>query len=102
MTYQRIVCFKFKKGVDSEDIQRHMQDFKNLKKCIPQILSYEGGKTVPGDYGAVSEYDCMHYLTFVDDKDIDDYFNHEEHRNFIKRNESIWEKALVINSVIDV
>lgn len=99
--FQRIVCFKFKENATAEQIQKHMDELSGLQKKIPQIIHYSAGKTIPGDFGALPEYDVMHYLTFNTPNDIDDYFRHEQHNEFIQRNKEIWEKVLVINSECD-
>ena len=98
---QRIVCFKFKRDTSTSDKETHMNDFRKLKNTIPQILTYSGGTTVPGDFNSIPEYEVMHYLTFNNENDVDTYFNHEEHQKLIENNKNIWEKVLVINSIIE-
>ena len=91
---QRIVCFKFKENSTEDQVTKHISQFGELKEKICQIKSYSAGKTVKGDFGAQPEYDIMHYLTFNSLKDIDDYFEHKEHQDFIAENKEIWEKEL--------
>lgn len=98
---QRIVCFKFKATASEKDIQQHIDDFAQLGKDIPEVLSYKAGKTIHGDFNAAPEYDIMHYMTFKDEEAIDKYFNNPKHKEFIKRNKGSWEKVLVINSNTD-
>ncbi len=95
---QRIVCFKFKADAPPEAVARHMSHFARLKTEIPLIVSYHGGKTLTGDKGAAPEYDVMHYMTFGTEGDIEAYFGHPKHKEFIQANKAIWDKVLVINS----
>jgi len=44
---QRVVAFRFKKGVSEEAVRRHFEGFAALKSRITQIESYRGGKGVP-------------------------------------------------------
>ncbi len=101
MPYQRIVCFKFKPNATPESIQRHMDGLEALKGEIPQIVSYNGGRTVPLEDGTPPEYDSMHYLTFESQADIVVYFHHPAHQRFIEENKGIWDKVFVENAVID-
>lgn len=95
---QRIVCFKFKADAPPEAVARHMSHFARLKEEIPLIVSYHAGKTLTGDKGAAPEYDVMHYMTFRTEADIEAYFGHAKHKEFIQANKAIWDKVLVINS----
>jgi len=98
---QRIVCFKFKTDASSDAIAKHMRDFARLKKEIPLIVSYTAGKTLTGDKGAAPEYDVMHYLTFKSEPDIETYFGHPKHKQFIQENKASWDKVLVSNANTD-
>jgi hypothetical protein len=97
---QRIVCFKFKVGTTQEAIEQHMRGFQHLKDSIPYILSYRAGSTVKGDLTEKPEYDVMHYCTFRNEEEIKLYSVHPVHQRFIQQNKSIWEKVLVINSLV--
>ncbi|QMU26858.1 Dabb family protein [Adhaeribacter radiodurans] len=97
---QRIVCFKFKAGTTPEAIKQHMRGFANLQDSISYILSYQVGPTVLGDLTEKPEYDVMHYCTYRSEEEIKLYSVHPVHQRFIKQNQGIWEKVLVINSRI--
>ena len=97
---QRIVCFKFKAGTTPEAIQQHMRGFANLKDSISYILSYQAGPTVFADLTEKPEYDVMHYCTYRNEDEIKLYSVHPVHQRFIKQNQAIWEKVLVINSQV--
>ncbi|RIV20635.1 Dabb family protein [Fibrisoma montanum] len=96
---QRIVCVKFKKGVENQAVEQHMHGFASLKHEIPQIVNYSSGRTILPD-GAVADYDVMHYLTFQSEDDILAYEKSEAYRQFIERNKGAWEKILVVNADI--
>ena len=99
---QRIVCFNFKKGTDEAKIQAHMDDFASLADKIPQIKKYYGGRAISGELGAPADYDSLHYVHFHSMEDVDIYFHHPEHKEFIERNRDIWEKGvLVLNAELD-
>jgi len=97
---QQIVCFKFKKDVSAEAVERHMHDFAGLKHEIPQIVSYSAGKTLPTHNSQSPEYDAMHYITFQNKADIETYTKSAKYQEFVKNNRSSWEKVMIINSDI--
>jgi hypothetical protein len=101
MSIQRIVCFKFKEGLDEASIRRHMQDFAGMKESISQIKEYRGGLTKPGDFNAPPDFDSMHYLVFSRIEDIDIYYHHPSHQSFIQNNQTSWQNVLVLNSDIE-
>ncbi len=95
---QRIVCFQFKSGTDAAAIQNHLADFAGLEAVIPQILSYRAGRVIHEVNDPQSDYDVMHYLTFAAAADIETYFHHAAHQQFIVNNQAIWDKVIVISS----
>ena len=95
---QRVVCFRFKPDTDPEAIQQHMADFAGLEAAIPEIMSYRGGKVIHEVNDPQSGYDVMHYLTFANAQDIEIYFHHAAHQQFIQNNKAIWEQVAVISS----
>lgn len=100
MTYQRIVCFRFKRSAIQDHIQHHMDSFAGLKDAVPYILSYRGGRTVPeGDH--TRDWDSLHCVTFQDQGDIELYHDHKAHQEFIRENRGIWDKVFVLNATIE-
>ncbi len=95
---QKIVCIKFKPGTSATDVERHMNEFAQLRREIPQMVAYSGGKTL--SVVGKSEYDAMHYLTFRTEDDITTFQNHPKYQAFVKENQAIWEKELVIDANI--
>jgi len=95
---QKIVCIKFKAGASAADIERHMNEFAHLRREIPQMVAYSGGKTL--SVAGKSEYDAMHYLTFRTKDDIMTFQNHPKYQEFVKNNQATWEKELVIDANI--
>ena len=96
---QHFVCFKFKPDTSQVEIQKHMEMFASLEEKISQITSYRGGKVLEGFEGA-EKYDTAHYVTFANKSDVDIYFYHEAHQEFIESNKNIWADILVIDSEI--
>lgn len=97
--YQRFVCFKFKPDTPPQAIQQHLDMFAALKDAIPQIVSYAGGRTFAGGEGQ-EKFDTAHYLTYRTREDIDIYFQHLAHQEFIEANKAHWENVLVLDSKI--
>ena len=95
---QKIVCIKFKAGTPSADVERHMNEFAQLRREIPQMVAYSGGKTL--SVAGKSDYDAMHYLTFRTKDDITTFQNHPKYQAFVKNNQAAWEKELVIDANI--
>ena len=95
---QKIVCIKFKSDASVADIERHMNEFAQLRREIPQMVAYSGGKTL--SVASKPEYDAMHYLTFRSQDDITAFQNHPKYQDFVKNNQNIWEKELVIDANI--
>ena len=96
---QQIVCIKFKKGVESKAVERHMYSFATLKHEIPQVVSYTSGETISPDQ-SVSDYDVVHYLTFQSEDDIKIFENSAAYKKFVADNKSSWEKTLIVNADI--
>ncbi|WP_026261862.1 Dabb family protein [Spirosoma panaciterrae] len=96
---QQIVCIKFKKGVESQAVEQHMNGFAALKHEIPQIVNYTSGKTIMPNQ-AVSDYDVVHYLTFQSEGDIKTFEKSEAYKQFVAENQGIWEKTLIVNADI--
>ncbi|MFN2234006.1 MAG: Dabb family protein [Anaerolineales bacterium] len=97
--YQRFVCFKFKEDSPPDAVIQHMDMFAALKNTIPQIVSYAAGKTFAGGEGD-EKFDTAHYVTFQSKDDIDRYFHHPAHQEFIVANRDHWEDVLVVDSEI--
>ncbi len=95
---QKVVCIKFKPGTSATDVERHMNEFAQLRREIPQMVAYTGGKTL--SVTGKPEYDAMHYLTFRTEDDITTFQNHPKYRDFVKSNQDIWEKELVLDANI--
>ena len=98
---QHIVAFKFKEDASPEAIQKHMDDFGGLKAKISEIRSYEAGKTFKVTYEPTADYDVMHYTTFANEADMEVYFNHPDHQQFIEENKDSWADVFVSNSRVE-
>ena len=96
---QRFVCFKFKENTPFERIEEHMDMFLALKTAIPQIVSYQGGLSYADGEGS-QKFDTAHYVSYNCKEDVDIYYHHEAHQQFIEKNKANWENVLVIDSEI--
>jgi len=97
--YQRFVCFKFKANTPPAAVHQHLTMFAALATTIPEIVSYAGGITFPEGEGA-DKYNTAHYVTYNTQEDIDTYFHHPAHQEFIQANQDHWEDVLVLDSKI--
>ncbi len=97
---QRVVCIKFKAGTPAAEIDKHMKEFSNLRRSIPAIVGYTGGKVLDST-GSAHDFDVIHYLTFRNEEGIAEYDAHPKHEAFVKGNSAYWEKVLELNSEIE-
>ncbi len=98
-TKQQIVCVKFKNGVQSQAIEKHMHEFAGLKREIKQIVGYTAGKTILTTTNG-TDYDVMHYLTFQSNDDIKAFERSAAYQQFVADNRGSWEKTLIVNADI--
>jgi hypothetical protein len=80
---RHVVAFKFKDTAGKEEIKKVETAFRDLKKKIPQIVSYEWGiNNSPEKHNK----GCTHgfILTFHSEKDRDEYLVHPDHKEFGK------------------
>jgi multidrug efflux pump subunit AcrB len=96
---QTIVCYKFKEGTSAEAMKKHLEQFQDLKRELPEIVNYSAGNTI-AESGTNAEYDVMHYLTFRTDSEMEKFRQSTQYKAFEKSNGANWEKVLVINSEI--
>lgn len=97
---QRIVCIKFKANTPTAEIDKHMREFANLRRQIPAIVGYTGGKVL-ANANTTEDFDVIHYLTFRNEEGIAEYNSHPKHSDFVKENSPYWDKVLELNSAID-
>mgnify|MGYP001290197250 CR=1 FL=1 len=80
---RHVVAFKFKESATPEDIKKVETEFRNLKKKIKQIQSYEWGmNNSPEGLNKGTTHGFI--LTFNSEKDRDDYLVHPDHKEFGK------------------
>ncbi len=96
---QQIVCIKFKKGVELQAVEQHMNGFAALKHEVPTIVGYTSGKTIQPNQ-AVADYDVVHYLTFQTEADIRTFEQSAAYKQFTARNAGVWEKTLTVSADI--
>jgi hypothetical protein len=80
---RHVVAFKFKDTATPEDIKKVETAFRDLKKKIKQIQSYEWG-TNNSPEGLNKGTTHGFILTFNSEKDRDDYLVHPDHKEFGK------------------
>ncbi len=97
---QRIVCIKFKADTPAAEIEKHMKEFANLRRQIPAIVGYTGGKVLDKE-NTSQDFDVVHYLTFRNEAGIETYDQHPKHQEFIENNSPYWDKVLELNSDIE-
>ena len=95
----QIVCVKFKKGVELQAVEQHMNGFAALKHEIPQIVGYTSGKTIQANK-AIADYDVVHYLTFQTEADMHLFSESPAYKQFIAKNSEVWENTLTVNADI--
>jgi len=91
-----VVTFKFKPSATPAQIQAVVDDFRALKKKIPQIQSFEWGTNVSPeklDRGFTHGF----LLAFKSESDRDAYLVHPDHKAFGKSLGPVLEEAFVID-----
>jgi len=80
-TLRHVVGFKFKSTTTEQEIKQVETAFRDLKKKIPQIVSYEWGINISPEN---LNKGCTHgfILAFKTEKDRDTYLNHPDHKAF--------------------
>ena len=80
---RHVVAFKFKDSATKQDIKKVEDAFRDLKKKIPQIVSYEWGtNNSPENLNKGTTHGFI--LTFNSEKARDEYLVHPDHKEFGK------------------
>ena len=80
---RHVVAFKFKETATPEDIKKVETAFRDLKKKIKEIQSYEWGtNNSPEKHNKGTTHGFI--LTFKNEKDRDAYLVHPDHKEFGK------------------
>jgi len=91
-----VVGFKFKPSATPEQIASVVSSFRDLKKKIPAIQSFEWGTNVSPekhDKGFTHGF----ILSFKTEKDRNDYLDHPEHKAFGKSLGPILDDVFVLD-----
>lgn len=78
---RHVVVFKYKPGATPEQIKRITDAFRDLKKRIPGIISFEHGINNSPE-GKNQGFTHVYTLTFESDRARDAYLPHAEHKRF--------------------
>lgn len=75
----------FKAGTSQADIEKIMQETKQLKDDIPQIKSLNLGRAIPSNRKIVDDsFDLGIQLQFANQADMETYLTHPKHIAFVK------------------
>ena len=97
---QRVVCIKFKPGTSAEMVEKHLRDFAGMKNNVKELVAYSAGHVQKVE-GMNDQFDVVHYLTFRTKESAQDYLLNADREEFVKNNESKWDKVLEMNSNIE-
>ena len=79
---RHVVCLKFKEGTKHDDIKKVEEAFRALKtKISDHVLALEWGTNVSKENRAKGFTHCF-VLTFTDEKDVNAYIVHPDHKAF--------------------
>ena len=78
---RHVVVFKYKSGTTEDQIRQVTDAFRDLKKKIPGIVSFERGLNNSPE-GKSLGFTHVYLLTFEDAKARDAYLPHPEHKKF--------------------
>ena len=78
---RHVVVFKYKSGATEDQIRQVTDAFRDLKKKIPGIVSFERGVNNSPE-GKNLGFTHVYLLTFEDAKARDAYLPHPEHKKF--------------------
>jgi hypothetical protein len=78
---RHVVVFKYKQGASDDQIRQVTDAFRELKKKIPGIVSFEHGINNSPE-GKNLGFTHVYQLTFEDAKARDAYLPHPEHKKF--------------------
>jgi hypothetical protein len=91
-----VVAFKFKEGTTKGQIKQVEDAFRDLKKKIKEIKSYEWGTNISKEN---RNKGCTHgfILSFSSEKDRDTYIDHAAHKEFGKLVGPVLDDVFVID-----
>ena len=93
-----MVSFKFKETASKEQIKQVEDAFRDLKKKIKEIRTYEWGTNVSPENHAQGFTHCF-FLTFKDAAARDAYLPHPAHKEFGASLGPVLDKVLVVDYV---
>jgi hypothetical protein len=93
---RHVVAFKFKQTATNEQVKQVEDAFRDLKKKIKEIQSYEFGTNVSKEN---RNKGCTHafILTFKSEADRDTYIDHPAHKEFGKLVGPVLDDVFVID-----
>ena len=93
---RHVVLFKFKETVSQSDITKIENEFRALATVkVPQVRQFESGIHV-GKENLNQDFTHGFLLTFGSEQDRDAYMAHDDHITFVKMQEGIIDKKIVL------
>lgn len=96
MPIQHIVCFKFLKSTNTQEIEKLKESFITLQNKIPGVLSIIGGENNSPENLNKGFTHCF-VITFENEKARSEYLPHPEHQNFVSQLKPLMEDVFVID-----
>ena len=93
---KHVVCFKFKDEVTQEAIDTSIQNFKDLKTKIPEIIDFEWGKNISTEGHDDGMTHCF-VLSFINEEARDIYLNHQAHIALVETIKSTLADVFVVD-----
>jgi hypothetical protein len=91
---RHVVLFKFKEGVEEEEITDLESSLAELPPAIPEILSYEFGRDV---IHSERSYDLALVSTFRDLESLHRYQKHPDHQIVLRKVNNLCESVLAVD-----
>lgn len=93
---RHVVAFKFKPDVTTAQMQKATTDFYSLQSKIPQIIEFEGGPDV-AIQKKMGKYTHCFMVTVNNQKDLDIYGSHPDHKAFSKSVDPLLAEVMVVD-----
>lgn len=93
---RHVVSFQFKADISKERQAQAIEDFLDLKKQIPEIKKFEGGKDVSVE-GLNKGFTHCFVMTFESEAARDIYIPHPAHIKLAEKNKPLMRDLLVVD-----
>lgn len=93
---KHIVALQFKEEISKEKREQAIQNFRDLKGEIPEIIAFEGGEDISVENLSKGFTHCF-ILTFKNKAARDAYLPHPAHMRVAKQNKPMLSDLLVVD-----